>query len=196
MALSQQKQNTDENHIRELPQGREAHYNTNDKYEEDDIEDQIRASKKYTTKRGIKIADGDKALIKSGSIIKGGPEATSLNNTETNFKINSQTGGLQKSRMDLIRAKSIVSEKGNNGMGFSTVNMGASGEYHQYKQSYTRNRGGEIKPVFEGRLGEYKGDEDNLQCLRFPHKKYCGCENSCTDAETNPLFKPIEVDCR
>jgi len=42
---------------------------------------------------------------------------------------------------------------------------------------------------FEGRLGEYTTEEDNIICARFPHLKFCGCSKN----SLQNLVVPIEI---
>lgn len=48
-------------------------------------------------------------------------------------------------------------------------------------------------PKSEGRLNIYENDEDELPCMRFKHKKYCGCDHKCYEAKDNDRFKPTPV---
>ena len=43
----------------------------------------------------------------------------------------------------------------------------------------------------EGRLSEYKMEEDNLTCYRFPHLTFCGCQVNC-DIAMKDVY-PMEV---
>ena len=43
----------------------------------------------------------------------------------------------------------------------------------------------------EGRLTEYKMEEENLICYRFPHLTFCGCSVRCELAMKD--VHPIEV---
>jgi len=49
------------------------------------------------------------------------------------------------------------------------------------------------KQVQEGRMSEYRGDEETIVCKRFPHKKFCACDNKCYEADTNIVFQPTQV---
>lgn len=59
-----------------------------------------------------------------------------------------------------------------------------TGDSKAFGGNQSRNR-----TEITGRLGEYQNEEDNIECGRFPHLKYCGCPQNCIE---NPVA-PIEI---
>ncbi len=176
--------------LRELGPNREAVYNTNDRYEEDDIEDQIRASKKNPRTEQLKKSDSG-SLKRSGSFGRNNLASASLQNTGTNF------GKSQQGTFRNIPQLAEIGRQKTSGFGQSQALAAGPGKTsageQPYQPTFTRTKEVDKGPKFEGRLGEYRGDEDAIFCLRFPHKRFCGCERKLEELESNPTFRPTEV---
>lgn len=185
-----QKQSANPASLRELGHNREAVYNTNDKHEEDDIEDQIRASKKHSKGEPLKKSDTG-SLKRSGSLGKNNQGSASLYNTGTNF------GKSQNGTFHHIPHLSDIGKQKTSGFGQNQSNVNGSARNftseQPYQPTFTRAREVDKGPKFEGRLGEYRGDEDSVVCLRFPHKRFCGCEHKLYELDSNPIFRATEV---
>lgn len=45
----------------------------------------------------------------------------------------------------------------------------------------------------QGRLSEFREEDEQVACMRFPHKKFCGCEHPCYEREIDPRFHATQV---
>lgn len=77
--------------------------------------------------------------------------------------------------------------------GTSSFKMDASANFYRSNLRDSQANTQKQAPKAEGRLDVYDGDEDQLACMRFPHKKYCGCDFKCYESEGKERFRPVQV---
>lgn len=142
----------------------------------------------------MKKTDGGTGILKKPSsqrLIPGTLGSTGVSNTKGNVNFAANSSGFSETAVRpkptrLAPLKPVLTSAD------ASQTLGRAGSPKTTSKSSAKTIQS-TAPELLGRLAEYRGEEDTIACRRFPHKKFCGCDLKCYEAETNPKFKATLV---